>query len=617
MKIARIYCYILFGLLLYAAIYAAPQLSMEVSDDGQGNAGVQDVYVDIPFEVTVTVSNGDRDTGQVDFDASDQVKIAGSGKSTNITMVNGKFSSQTTYTFQLYALKEGDIKIGPAHLNQGGQVINSNILTLKAGKAQNQSRSNNQAEQATSTQNTTSSEQQTVVLCRLTAHKKNAYIGEPIIVKMTILSRGTVLQVAIEPPKFPGFTVKENQNVTRRQESLKNVPYNVLEKQYVLYPTGSGVKIIDPVRVSYTMPVKQRPRHHSLFDEGFFADFFDQGRVQQKTVTSNSLQLSVEKLPEDQGEVDGVGEFTSFTATINKKKANVNEALTLTLEIVGKGNLDQVVAPKLILPDFIKAYDSKSTIHEDLTSDHCSGKKAFEYILQIAQGGDQEIPSQQFVYFDSVNKSVKTLKTLPILVQLTSVSSMPPQNISPKKALVEQEDEEISPEPQKQKKIENNDISFIQEDGPIMCHAHRGFNVFIFLLLLLLIPFIFWCKRITDYFKKILFPRLIKNRSRRKNLDQLDEKFDTLKNGARMDQLYQFYIHFFATKYGVEDKAVTHELIKEYLDSCQWEESKINDFFDFLNECASFQFLSGVPHDKTNKANPFKRGAYWLLLLKK
>jgi hypothetical protein len=90
---------------------------------------------------------------------------------------------------------------------------------------------------------------------------------------------------------------------------------------------------------------------------------------------------------------------------------------------------------------------------------------------------------------------------------------------------------------------------------------------------------------------------LIKNRSRRKNLDQLDEKFDTLKNGARMDQLYQFYIHFFATKYGVEDKAVTHELIKEYLDSCQWEESKINDFFDFLNECASFQFLSGVPHD--------------------
>jgi hypothetical protein len=607
---------IVLGMMLLFFPLSATQLKLELSNDGQGRAGGNAVAANVPFEVTVTVIDGNRDTGTVELNGADQVKVVGTSCSTNISMLNGRFSSQTSYIYQLNALKEGPLKLGPAQLKQGGQTIESNTLELQVSKAPDQPQPASAKGGTTPTSATaeaSTSEQQAAILCRLTANKKTAVVGEPITTKLTILSRGPILQVAMEPPKFSGFMVKEIQSVSRRQETFQNATYNVLEKQYILIPNEHGAKTIEPVKVAYAVPVRHRPRHHSLFDDAFFAGFFDQERIEQKTAISNALQVTIAALPENQGQIDGVGEFTSFTAHVNKKEAHVNEALTFTLEISGEGNLEQIVTPKLILPAFMKAYDSKTSTAEDTTSDYHGGKKTFEYVIQIAQEGDAEVPSQQFVYFDTAHKTIKTLKTPPVTVHLTPAPQVQQPKIAPVKATEEPEEDTATAQPKKNIK---KDISFIQEDGPIMQGSRPGINLFILLLLLLLIPALMVGKRFFTPAKAKLFPQLFKDRNRKKYLDQLHKEFDILQQQKQIDKLYQFFVKFLATTHNVEVETITHDWLQELLVNLHWEEAKINEFFDFLNECASCHFVSPA-HAKVDHTQLFKKGSYWLLLLSK
>lgn len=598
---------------------AATQLKLELTDDGQGKSGSTSVTANTPFEVTVTASDGDRNTGTVELVGTDQFKVVGTSRSTNISMVNGRFSSQTTYRYQLYALKEGDLKLGPAQAKDGGQTISSNTLELKVTKAPDQPHPVQQTSTATQAQATSAPQDQdqaSTVLCRLTTNKKTAVVGETITVKVSILSRGQILQVGMEPPKFPGFMVKETPNTSRRQETFNNIPYNVIEKKYLLTPTEPGTKTIEPVQVAYAIPVKQRQRHRGLFDDAFFAGLFDQERIEQKNTASNALHLTITAVPENQEQVDGVGEFTSFTARLNKKEAHVNEALTLKLELIGEGNLNQIATPKLILPSFMKAYDSKTSVHEDAASENLSGKKTFEYIIQIAQEGDAEIPAQQFTYLDTATHTTKTIKTAPVTVHLTPAPQTQQTKITQVKEPEEQAEDQTAPTSQRQQKVKR-DISFIQEDGPITHRTGSGIDFFILLLMILFIPgFIFGNQLLTPTKAKI-FPQFFKERHHQKHLDHLHKEFDALHTTNQIDQLYQFFIKILAIKCNVEVEAITHDHLQEYLTNQQWEEPRINEFFDFLNECASYRFVSNTARSKINHDELFKKSSHWLLLLSK
>lgn len=604
MRLLRVNYFIVFVMLLFSSL-SATQLKLEITNNGQGRAGAQTVSVGTPFEVTVSITDGDRNTGTLELETTDQVKIVGSSRSTNVEMVNGNYSSQTAYIFQLHALAEGEIKLGPAHLRQGSETFNSNILELKATKAAEQP----QASVPQATDNA-------AVLCRLTANKKTALIGEPITAKVTVLSRGQILQVSMEPPKFPGFIVKEIQNVSRRQETFNGAQYNVIEKSYVIIPSEQGTKSIEPVKVAFAVPVKQKSRHQGLFEDAFFAGFFDQARIEQKTTLSNALPLTINPLPENQGQIEGVGEFNSFTAHINKKEAHVNEALTLKLEVTGQGNLDQIVTPKLILPAFMKAYDSKSTIKEDLASDYHGGKKTFEYVIQIAQEGDAEIPSQEFTYFDTVSKATRTIKTPPISVHLTPAPQTLQSKINHVKTTEDIEEDPAIAQPQPEKK-KKQDISFIQEDGPIMLRTNGGLNFFFLFLLLLLIAAVIFGNLFILTIKTMIFPQLFKNRLYKKKLALLNNEFSALQHHKQVDKLYQFFVKFLAIKCNVEIEAITHDWLQEYLSKNQWEETKINHFFDFLNECAGCHFVSNSTQPTVDHEELFKKGSYWLLLLSK
>jgi hypothetical protein len=131
--------------------------------------------------------------------------------------------------------------------------------------------------------------------------------------------------------------------------------------------------------------------------------------------------LFADEVPPYEGKaVHAVGQFRSLKALVNPLVITEKEVSTVTLELVGNGNFDDIKHPELTLADDVSLYQSNTFI----TSLDGLKKKSFEYIVQPHTAGNLEIPSQQIITFDPVTKTHVVLQTD---AQFVVVRSLPTQ----------------------------------------------------------------------------------------------------------------------------------------------------------------------------------------------
>lgn len=600
--------FILFLNTLFLPLFPT-ELKLELIDNGQGKSNDTTIYTGIPFSIKVSVINGTRDTGSVELLGLDKMHVLENSRSTNVSIINGQMSYQNSHIYQIKTDHEGDFKLGPARVKQNDQTLESNSLTLHATKPTAEMQNQNEEEEEKS------ASQKHEIICRLTTDKKTVVIGEPITAKITILSRGPILQIAMEPPKFSGFTVKEIKQFSRKQETIQDKKFNLLEKIYILTPQQHGEKEISPIKVIYTTPVASRRTNNFPFNDAFFSNFFEREHIEQKEITSNPVKILVDPLPENKMPIDGVGSFATFKAKLDKKEAVINEAVTLSLELSGKGNFDQITTPKLNLPVFIKYYESKVTLDEDLSTEYKDAKKHFDYVIQIEQEGTVEIPEQTFHYYDITTKTHKTLSTLPLFIK---INPAPEQTIRPNTSTTTPKENLQEETPKKEIKIQSKqDIHFIQEDGVASQKTTQPLSFLIFIFLILLVPGFFYYKFFTNFIAQRLgFYGKLSKKEQHKQLLKLHKEFNNLAKTNQPGKLYQFFLNFLAIRFGITPEAVTHDILQENLSCIQWDSEKIATFLDYLNECASIQYTNQEKTPiKKNHALLFEKGSYWILLL--
>ena len=71
-----------------------------------------------------------------------------------------------------------------------------------------------------------------------------------------------------------------------------------------------------------------------------------------------------------------------------------------------------------------------------------------------------------------------------------------------------------------------------------------------------------------------------------------------------------------ATRFDISTQLITMDFIEQKLLDSGWDGKKINEFTDYLNECASLHFIT--TEQKINQVqanNLFKKGQYWIMLL--
>lgn len=462
------------------------------------------------------------------------------------------------------------------------------------------------------------------VFCKLNIDAKTVFVGQPIILSAKVYSRGNILQIGMENIKLPGFVFKEIQHVNKYQEELEGKNYTVLEKKFLLLSQEPGKIKIDPVVINFNVPMKRKSRHGFL-DEDFFGALpviFGEN-YQQKRVLSNNLQIDVLPLPEYPGLVDGVGDFKYFKAYTDKNEVFVNEPILFNLQIEGKGNLDQVIAPKLNLPSNFRFYESKTGVEQDLTTNFLGGKKRFEYVLQVPQKGEYQIPAQKFTYFDTQSKSYKTLKTSSLNLNIKDSGQIKDQENNNKSEIKEKNNSNKNNLESKQ------DINFIEENTQNFSENQKSFflKIFenlnsvklpgIFFLILLFLPILFLFKKYLRPVKNIANKIILNKFKTTKTSSKLLKNLEEIIEKKQAEKLYQFFLKYLSVKFDLQENNLNQDLIYEKILLLGWSQDKVDNFLNYLDNCAGIAFASKLKTGQINVENEklLDKSKYWFFYL--
>ena len=191
-------------------------------------------------------------------------------------------------------------------------------------------------------------------------------------------------------PTFPDFLVEALPTQPPYTQQIRGKTFWVEEHVRRLYPQKTGQIVIKPATLLLPIP---------------------RGR---KTLTTGPLKLNVQPLPEigKPPHFSGaVGEY-QISAQVDRTSVETGSALTLSLQISGRGNIQTVTAPKL--PAVTGVVVNGPNLAEDSTPTN----RTYAYALIPARTGTLHIPAIAYVYFDPSQAVYATTQTTPIPVSV-------------------------------------------------------------------------------------------------------------------------------------------------------------------------------------------------------
>ena len=379
------------------------------------------------FQITYTVNDNGSDFTSPDFGSLSVLSGPNRSSSSSIQYINGSMSqsAQLTYTFVVMATKEGTVNIPRASIKVNGHVYKSNALSIKVikGNAAVQTQTQRQNGSGNNSRGSGNSNNSLVksddVLVKALVSNRNPYIGEQVIVTYQFYFKINLADASVKKQtSFPGFWTKDLMNSKQRPKQTTKV---INGSQYVvqdisrtaLFPQKSGKITIDPMELACTaqVAVHKKRKKRDPFEDFFDDPFFNRNVKNVKfNVKSNKLVIDVKPLPQENKPASfkgAVGEFT-FAAKIDRTNLTANDALTVTITVSGKGNLELIDPPQVKFPVDFETYDPKITNRIRTGSGGISGYKKFEYLAIPRNPGDFVIPPVSFSFFNPKDRKYYT-----------------------------------------------------------------------------------------------------------------------------------------------------------------------------------------------------------------
>ena len=232
--------------------------------------------------------------------------------------------------------------------------------------------------------------------------KSTAYVNEQVTYILSYYY--TTISPALESPKyklpdFVGFRKKKLPHPEPYWKNIRGARYRVEERKIALFPISSGTINIKPARVDI-------PR----------ASYLDETRM----LTSESIELKILPLSEigkPVGFQGAVGNYT-LTARVDKDTVELGQPITLTVSIVGSGNINALPEPEIIELTAFTRYGPKMSANPTTETDQIQGEKLYEYVFVPTNAGQWQIPSIQMPYFDPNREIYHIARAEPIDIRV-------------------------------------------------------------------------------------------------------------------------------------------------------------------------------------------------------
>lgn len=349
-----------------------------------------------PVQLTVTLSNA---RGRISApDLGGMVVLAGPFSSSNITNFNGRFVSTESFTWRITATRPGTYTIGPARVQVGGGIIETDPITIKVGPA----RAGSPAPELSQGQ-----QRDANLFITISLSSRKGYVGEQVVATYTLYSRYANVDLAeYDLPQLNGFWAEEvdlgNSNWEPAPQTVNGLQYRVaVLKRQVLFPQRPGTLRIEPFAIS------------AVVDRSFF----NRGRTIQ--VKSNAVEFTALGLPPG-APADFTGSVGDLQMTVKADRTEVttDEAIEITVRLSGRSNLKLLEGPEVSFPSDFEVYDPKVNDKITVNSSGMSGHREFQYLVIPRYEGLYELPPITFSYFDAKAGAYKTLRSDGLTVEV-------------------------------------------------------------------------------------------------------------------------------------------------------------------------------------------------------
>ena len=221
--------------------------------------------------------------------------------------------------------------------------------------------------------------------------KTKFHLGESIVLNLYFKQRSNldVLQIDYTPPAFKAFFSKQ----IGEGKTYKKGAYTIQELSYLLTAKKDGNLTLEPARAKIAQRSRQAQRG------GWFVDV-----PKWTTISSSSLDVEVIK---PLGKYDIVGKF-KLTDKIDVIKVKANKPVTLRLELLGEGNLEEYNGIKFDIPS-VTIYSDDAKVQSTLMGQKLQSRyqKSFVFISDHSF----IIPSKEIYVYDYETGKIKVLKT--------------------------------------------------------------------------------------------------------------------------------------------------------------------------------------------------------------
>jgi hypothetical protein len=257
--------------------------------------------------------------------------------------------------------------------------------------------------------------------------RERAYVGEQILLVYRVYTQP---QLAALPqpqklPAFPGFWVEEipvDSRSTLRRRVIRGKEYTEITlMKKALFPTRSGDLTLE--ETVFEIPVR------AVSDDPFDRFFKASRPVYRKTPAKT---IKILPLPEEGRPASfrgAVGRF-SMEVEADRHQASVNDAVGLSVEVRGDGNLRTVGEPVVQeAPDY-RRFAPKMKESRQVRDDRIEGIRTWSYVFVPLAPGEKTLPPLRFSYFDPVAASYRELVS-PTFIISVARSQEPADALAP------------------------------------------------------------------------------------------------------------------------------------------------------------------------------------------
>lgn len=315
----------------------------------------------------------------------------GPSTSRNSQWINGKSSSELSYTWTYRVLSDEDITIPPFEATVDGERVVSKPFKLKVLERGEQSRQAGR----------TGMDDLELVI---EVSDRKVVVGEPIVASFVIYNRHNGLDVrGYELPSCDGFWKEEVDSPEPSWEPkvIEGRRYNVANlRTMVLFPQKTGDLVIDGFQM-----------------DGYIRTSFFSG--QNISASADPVTIQVKGLPAPRP-AGNLGAFPRLDVLmdVSAGEAVTNQAFTVDLTFKGQGNLKFVREPDLVWPMDFEVFDPevKDIIVTNRNGE--TGSRTFSYVVIPRAPGLFELPAYRASYYDVNKKEYVSLDLPPRTIEV-------------------------------------------------------------------------------------------------------------------------------------------------------------------------------------------------------